>query len=160
MLFVLPVIAAPDAPVAPGWWPLPPGWWLLGLTLLLVLLWMVYLLLRRFIRPARAAAVSAPPVRELALAALDELEQRRGLEGREAAYRLNEILQAAVPVEKQRERADQQEWQCFWQELALRYRPVMTAGEADIKRWLKLARNWIEQLPPDDTTDANGGARR
>jgi len=161
-LFVsaLPAIAAPDAPVAPGWWPLPPGWWLLGLALFLCLLWLAYLFLRRFIRLARARARRTLPVRARALAALDELEQRRGLNAREAAYRLNEILQAALPSEKKGEPFSQMEWQHFWQELEVRYQPVMTAGDADVERWLRLARGWIEQLPLGDATDTNEGVRR
>ncbi len=158
----LPVIAGADAPLPPGWWPLPPGWWLLGLGLFLSLLWAAYFALRRFIRPARTVAGRMLPIRDRALAALDELESRRGLEAHEVAYRLNEILQAALPAEKQAELCSEQSWQNFWQELSLRYRPVMTAGDADIKRWLGLARGWIEQLPVEETRPegVDGALRR
>lgn len=160
LLVSLPLIAGPDAPVTVGWWPLPPGWWLLGLTLFLGLLWLAYLFLRRFIRPARAGAERTLPIRARALAALDELEQRRGLNAREAAYRLNEILRAALPTEKKMAPFDQEEWQHFWQEMEMRYQPDMTTGRADVERWLSLARGWIEQLPLSDVSDTKKGIHR
>jgi len=151
--------------VPPGWWPVPPGWWLLGLALFLVLLRVAYAFLRPFLHAIKSRHERVLPVRFRAMAALDELEGRRGLDAREAAYRLNEILQAALP-EKQVEnegnegKTEGEEWQHFWRELEMRYQPVMAAGDADIERWLKLARGWVEQLPLGDATDANEGVRR
>ena len=194
MMFpVLPLIAGPDAPVLPGWWPVPPGWWFLGLAVFLGLLWTGYLLLRRFLMTARGRRGRQLPVRIQAMAALDELAHRRPLDAREAAYRLNEILRAALfdagkgmgsglgkkgdsllSSEQKSETVsflrdsrpdpipfwpfparggvieDQEAWQCFWQDLEMRYQPVMPAGEEDIERWLALARGWIAHLPADD----------
>ncbi len=161
MLFSLPVIAGADAPVLPGWWPIPPGWWLLGLAMFLGLLWGAYLFLRRFLLAVKARRRRVLPVRIQALAALDELAHRRPLGAREAAYRLNEILRAALPdagacavqwplsvqdgvVE------DQEAWEHFWRELEIRYQPAMRAEEADIERWLVLANGWVTHLPVDD----------
>gem|GEM_PF-2302413 len=193
MFPVLPVIAGPDAPVPPGWWPVPPGWWLLGMVIFAGLLWMGYILLIRPLIAAIARRGWQPPVRIQARAALDELAHRRSLGAREAAYRLNEILRAALfdagkgmgsglgkkgnssfSSERTSEAVpflresrpdpipfwpfpvwdgvveDQEAWQCFWQELEMRYQPVMPAGEEDIERWLALARGWIAHLPAND----------
>jgi len=168
---VVPKIAPPDAPVLPGWWPVPPGWWLLGLAVFLGLLWLGYLFLRRFLLAARARHGRELPVRIQAMAALDELSHRRSLDAREAAYRLNEILRAALfdtgvkkgtislfrpeesklsPFLQENVIEDQGAWERFWQELEMRYQPVMPAGKDDVKRWLVLARGWIAHLPVGD----------
>jgi len=176
----VPAIARPDAPVLPGWWPVPPGWWLLGLAVFLGLLWLGYLFLRRFLLAVRARHRREPPVRTQAMAALDELAHRRSLGAREAAYRLNEILRAALARPLHTNHAsepfrighalfdagedtvrwsfsarddvieDQEAWQRFWQELEVRYQPAMPAGNKDIESWLVLARGWIAHLPVDD----------
>jgi len=158
----LPVIAGPDAPVPPGLWPVPPGWWLLALAVFLGLLWTGYVFLRRFLLAAKTRRRRELPVRMQALAALDELEHRRSLDAREAAYRLNEILRAALfdegtdtvrwPfVARDGVIEDQEAWECFWRELEARYRSSMTAG--DVERWLSLARVWIGRLPVNDDVE-------
>ncbi|MDQ6959791.1 MAG: DUF4381 family protein [Mariprofundaceae bacterium] len=169
MFLALPVIAGPDAPVPPGWWPVPPGWWFLGLAVFLGLLWTGYLLLRRFLMAARVRRGRQLPVRTQAMAALDELAHRRSLDAREAAYRLNEILRAALfnvgadssvhwpfPV-WDGVIEDHLAWQHFWRELEMRYQPVIPAGNEDVERWLALAHGWIAHLSVDDV--AHNGVR-
>jgi len=162
---VLPVIARPDAPVLPGWWPIPPGWWLLGLVIFLCLLWSGYLIFRRFILAAGARHRWELPVRVRALAALDELAHRQPLTAHEAAFRLNEILRAALfdaGVVRNGVIEDHGAWEYFWQELEMRYQPAMSAGEEDVARWLILAHGWVAHLPVDDAEHdvATGGTRR
>jgi len=161
MLFALPAIAGPDAPVLPGWWPVPPGWWLLGLAIFLGLLWAAYLFLRRFLSAAKARHRRVLPVRIRAMAALDELAHRRPLAACEAAYRLNEILRAALfdagsdtvqwpfPV-LDGIIEDEMAWEHFWRELEMRYQPMMVAEKEDVERWLMLANGWVAHLPADD----------
>jgi len=161
-----PSIAAPDAPVLSGWWPLPPGWWLLGLAVFLGLLWAGYLFLRQFLLATRARRARMLPVRFQALAALDELAHRPSLDAREAAYRLNEILRAALfDAEAVTVRwpfatrdgviEDEEVWRRFWQDLDMRYQPSMPMQEADIERWLALARGWVVRLPTGDEEQDN-----
>ena len=159
---VLPAIAPPDAPLAPGWWPLPPGWWLLGMALLLLAVWLVVMLARRL--PSGRRQRRQPDIRAMALAALDELERREAAGERETAYRLNEILRAALLDARAPGRwrpftprddvgMDEGEWTAFWTELEMRYMP---SGEPDDggggrrQRWLAVAREWLERIPEQD----------
>lgn len=161
MLFVLPAIAPPDAPMAPGWWPLPPGWWILGTALFILAVWLLLKLLPRLFPRRRRAR--QPDIRAMALAALDELERRETAGDRETAYRLNEILRAALldPHAAHRWRPftprddvgiDAQQWQAFWDELDMRYRPSAEAGTGAERRrqWLATAREWLERIPAPD----------
>lgn len=161
MLGGLPPIAPPDAPSAPGWWPLPPGWWFVALGLFMLLMW-GFSHMRDYRRLIRRRRKSLPDVRLLALAALDELQARGPMSDRQMAYRINEILRAAlfasgpsdewscftpcpevVPV--------QAEWEAFWEELAMRYRRPDEACDSERQRhWLQLTRGWIEQLPEQE----------
>jgi Domain of unknown function (DUF4381) len=161
-LAVLPAIAPPDAPMVPGWWPMPPGWWLLGTALFLLSVWLLITLLQRM--ASRRRHYRQPDIRVMALAALDELERREAAGERETAYRLNEILRAALldPRASGKWRpftprsdvgVDKVEWQAFWVELDMRYRPLAESGkdEGRRQRWLTVARKWLERLPePDD----------
>ncbi len=156
---ILPAIAPPDAPLAPGWWPLPPGWWVLGALLLLALIWGLGSLLLRL--AWRRRRVRPPDIRNFALAALDELERRPALDEREAAYRLNEILRAALidvhgtggwrPFMPRDDLGiDRGEWDAFWAELEDRYRPEAAEGDGRQRQWMATARYWIECLPDQD----------
>ncbi len=167
MLLALPAIASPDAPVLPGWWPVPPGWWLLGLAIFLGLLWAAYLFFRQFLMVVKARQRRVPPIRMRALAALDELAHRRPLAACEAAYRLNEILRAAL-FDAGSDTAqwpfpvldgvieDQDAWEYFWRQLEMRYQPAMGAGEEDVERWLMLANGWVTHLPVGDADMMKG----
>jgi len=103
------------------------------------------------------------PIRLLAMAALDELERRGHADDRETAYRLNEILWAAlfnpegggdwrpfVPVTGIIE--DVEIWNRFLQELEIRYRPPGSHVDErkHRKQWLTTARSWVERLPEDN----------
>jgi hypothetical protein len=161
-LSVLPAIAPPDAPLAPGWWPLPPGWWLLGTVLFMLAAWLMLMLMRRFLS-RRGRRDRQPDVRVMALAALDELERRKSAGDRETAYRLNEILRASL-LDAQAPQTwrpftprddvgvDEREWTAFWDELEMRYRRTGTADDdrARRQRWLAVARTWLEGLPVRD----------
>jgi hypothetical protein len=165
-LSILPAIAPPDAPLAPGWWPLPPGWWLLGTLLFMLFVWLVVMVMRRFAL-RRGRRVRQPDVRVMALAALDELEHRESAGDHETAYRINEILRAALLDAHVPQRwrpftprddvgIDEQEWRAFWAELEMRYRPAGTAADdrARRQRWLAVARTWLERLPVQDDMEA------
>jgi len=157
-LFVLPAIAPADAPVQPGWWPLPPGWWLLGMAVFVLSIWLLAALLRRLAANRRYIP---PDTRTLALAALDELEHRKALGEREVAFRLNEILWAALfdphgsggwrPFMPRDDLGlERQEWDVFWTELEARYKPLTERGEGRQRAWIATARKWIEHLPDRD----------
>lgn len=158
MLSLLPPIAPPDAPAQPGWWPLAPGWWFLALILFFALMWGFSLLMQRSVRGWRRRE-PAPATRELALAALDELAKREPVSDREVAYRLNEILRAALFDSGAKEAwqpfspvsditVNEEAWHAFWQELAMRYRRPDTGDGAGCQReWIAVARGWLEQLP-------------
>lgn len=156
-LAALPAIAPPDAPFAPGWWPLPPGWWVLGAILFVALIWGAGALLNRLDLRRR---VRPPDLRTFALAALDELAARPNLGEREAAFRLNEILRAAlIDVRATGWRPftprddldiDREQWDAFWAELEGRYRPDAVEADGRQQRWLATARYWIECLPDQD----------
>ena len=162
-LFVLPAIAPPDGPMAPGWWPLPPGWWLVGMAIFMLAIWGASKLLRRM-GPLRKRQKQQPDLKKMALAALDELERRESASERETAYRLNEILRAALldihasagswhPFTPRDDiDVDEAEWNAFWAELEMRYRPSATLDDGMSRRqqWLVVARRWLEQLPDDD----------
>ncbi len=157
----LPPIAPPDAPTSPGWWPLPPGWWFVVIGVILLVIWVSGRRHERRLRRRRDYR-PAPAVRDLALAALDELEARESVSDRQMAYRINEILRAALFVSGPSDRwacfsprpgivSEREEWEEFWEELALRYR--RPDGGCDIGRqrhWLRLTRGWIEKLPVED----------
>lgn len=164
MISILPAIAPPDAPLAPGWWPLPPGWWVLGMGLFVLAVWIMVRLAQR-IGPGRRRRQPID-VRVMALAALDDLERRSSASERETAYRLNEILRAALLDSRDPVRwhpfaprddlgVNAEEWAAFWDELEMRYRPLPGEREEDDgvrrRRWLAMARKWIEMLP-----DQNG----
>jgi len=160
-MFTLPAISVSDAPVPPGLWPVPPGWWLLALLFFLSVLWLGYLFFRRFLYAFKTKYKRELPVRAQAMAALDELENRCSLDARETAYRLNEILRAVLfdagddagrwPFAvRDGVIEDQGVWQRFWQELEMRYQPVMPAGTDDIERWLVLARGWVTKSKEGD----------
>lgn len=160
-LFVLPAIAPPDAPMAPGWWPLPPGWWLVGIAVFMLAIWGVSKLMWRIAAARRRP--KQPDLRTMALAALDELERRESAGERETAFRLNEILRAAL-LDNHASAAwrpftprddigvDEKEWNVFWAELEMRYRPtaMQSQEESRRQRWLTVARRWLEQLPGPD----------
>jgi hypothetical protein len=155
---MLPAIAPPDAPLAPGWWPLAPGWWFLGAALLMLLIWGAGKLLWRLLPQRR---VIPPDIRTFALAALDELAARPALAEREAAFRLNEILRAALIdvhgtghwrpfMPRDDLDIEQGEWDAFWAELDGRYRPQAAQGDGRQQRWIATARYWVECLPDRD----------
>lgn len=161
--FVLPAIAPPDAPMVPGWWPLPPGWWLLGTALFLLAVWSMVTLLQRL--ASRRRQPRQPDIRTMALAALDELERREPADARETAYRLNEILRAALldthgsggwqPFTPRDDiGVNEAEWNAFWADLEMRYRAEPEQGDVEERRqqWLATARQWLERLPIDDET--------
>ncbi len=105
------------------------------------------------------------PLRLQALAALAELERRPALHRRDAAFRLNEILRAALAPSRPVGRGwpyedvpgivdDPEAWRCFWHELECRYRPVGGSDDALDEplrqRWIATARNWLMRLPLED----------
>lgn len=154
----LPAIAPPDAPMAPGWWPMPPGWWILGALVFLALLWGAWTLLQRL---ASRRQVIPPDIRTYALAALDELACRSAPDEREVAFRLNEILRAALIdvhgtggwrpfMPRDDLDIDRAEWDAFWSELEERYRPDAAGGDGRQQRWMATARHWIERMPDQD----------
>lgn len=155
----LPPIAPPDAPSVPGWWPLPPGWWIVILGLaMLMMWWLIWLRTRRLLLRRKGRRIT-PDVRRLALAALDELEAREPMSDRQMAYRINEILRAALfgsgPSDQwscftpcPEVAPEQGQWEAFWEELAMRYRRPDGGCDSERQRhWLQLTRGWIEQLP-------------
>lgn len=161
LLFALPAIAPPDAPLPPGWWPLPPGWWVLGIAAFGLALWLASKLLLRM--GSARKRPKQPDIRSMALAALDELERRESASERETAYRLNEILRAALldthasagwcPFTPRGDiGVDEAEWNAFWAELEMRYRPpaMQDNGNSRRQHWLAVARRWLEQLPEYD----------
>lgn len=166
MLALLPPIAPPDAPAPPGWWPLAPGWWFLALFLFIAIMWGISLLMQRGMRGWRRRE-PAPATRELALAALDELARRGQASDREVAYRLNEILRAALFDSGAKEAwqpfspisditVNEEAWHAFWQELAMRYRrPDADDATGRRQAWIAVARGWLEQLPEGDAAGEN-----
>ncbi len=117
------------------------------------------------------------PVRLQALAALRELERRDTADAREVAYRLNEILRAALADSRATGRCwpyvhapgivdNANEWECFWRELDMRYRSPVSSHQArqqgDGRRagWIAAARTWIERLPEDEASRASGPETR
>ena len=158
MFSLLPPIAPPDAPSHPGWWPLPLGWWLVGLALFLFMMWGLSRVLQRGIAGWQRR-MPQPSTREMAMAALDELAGRGEVDDRDVAYRLNEILRAALLDTDAEERwhpfppvadvgVSRAAWEAFWEELEMRYRRPDGGHDADRQRqWLAVARGWLEQLP-------------
>ncbi|HKJ82490.1 MAG TPA: DUF4381 family protein [Mariprofundaceae bacterium] len=166
MFSVLPPIAPLDAPPPPGLWPLPPGWWLVILAVFLISMWGGSTWIHRGMVGWRRKR-PAVSVKVMALAALNELEGRGQMRDRDVAYRLNEILRAALldadrhqegegqwqPFSPQPEVVDDRaQWEAFWMSLEMRYRRP-DEDEDDVIRqreWLATARRWLERLPDDD----------